>query len=137
MPRPRYKQRCALCKKNMVVMYSSRQFPICVECHMKRISEPVTDPKYKEMFDLPRDFYEKSMFLRNIKESLQRFGSLTENQVTAFKKAVEDLKHPKKNTTEEEKESEENTVIEKEKGRKEPKSKVNDSKQKKKSKINS
>lgn len=105
MPRPRFKQRCALCKKNMVVMYSARQFPICVECHMKRISDPVTDPKYKEMFDIPRDFYEKSMFLRNIKESLQRFGSLTENQVTAFKKAVEDLKHPKpKKEGEEEKE---------------------------------
>src|SRR3989338_4431584 len=104
MPLPRFKQRCAICKKNMVVMYSSRQFPICVECHMKRISDPVTDPKYKALLDIPRDFYEKSMFLRNIKESFQRFGSLTVNQVTAFKKAVEDLKHPKKKKEVEEEE---------------------------------
>lgn len=110
MPRPRFKQRCALCKKNMVVMYTSRQFPICVECHMKRISDPVTDPKYKEMFNIPRDFYEKSMFLRNIKESFQRFGSLTENQVTAFKKAVDDLKNPKKKKEDQETESPETTT---------------------------
>ncbi len=95
MPLPRFKQRCAICKKNMVVMYSFRQFPICSECHMKRISDPVTNPKYKKMFDLPRELYEKSLFLRNIKESFQRFGSLTESQVSAFKKAVEDLKNPK------------------------------------------
>src|SRR3989344_3706193 len=107
MPRPRYKQRCALCKKNMVIMYTSRQFPICVECHMKRISDPVTDPKYKKLLDIPRDMYEKSMFLRNIKEAFVRFGSLTPNQITAFKKAVEDLKKPKKAQTQEEWEKEE------------------------------
>ncbi|MBI2102478.1 hypothetical protein HYT55_01455 [Candidatus Woesearchaeota archaeon] len=106
MPRPRFKQRCAICKKNMVVMYSSRQFPICAECHMKRISDPVTESPYKELFDIPRDFYENSMFLRNIKEAYHRFGSLTENQVTAFKKAVEDMKHPKKKKEGEEEEIE-------------------------------
>ncbi|MBI4152341.1 hypothetical protein HY495_01410 [Candidatus Woesearchaeota archaeon] len=96
MPRPRFKQRCAICKKNMVMMYSSRQFPICAECHMKRISDPVTEPPYKKLFDIPREFYEKSMFLRNIKEAYQRFGSLTEKQISAFKKAVKDMKNPKK-----------------------------------------
>ena len=75
-------------------MYSARQFPICSECHMKRISEPVTDPRYKKLLDIPTEFYEKSMFLRNIKEAHQRFGTLTKNQIDAFKKAVEDLKNP-------------------------------------------
>lgn len=95
MPRPRFKQRCAICKKNMVVMYSSRQFPICVECHLKRISEPVSKSPYKRLFDIPLEFYEKSLFLRNIKEAYLRFGSLTEKQISAFKKAVEDIKKPK------------------------------------------
>ncbi len=92
MPRPRFKQRCAICKKNMVVMYSSRQFPICVECHLKRISETVKGSPYKELFDIPPEFYKNSLFLRNIKESYLRFGSLTEKQIAAFKKAVEDMK---------------------------------------------
>ncbi len=98
MPLPRFKQRCAICKKNMVVMYSSRQFPICVQCHMKRISDPVTDPKYKALLDIPNDLYEKSQFLRNIKEAFLRFGSLTENQVSTFKKAVDDLKKGREET---------------------------------------
>ena len=95
MPLPRFKQRCALCKKNMVVMYSGKQFPICVECHMRKINVPIEDPKYKKILDIPQDLYEKSLFLRNIKESFTRFGSLTENQINAFLKAVEDVKKPK------------------------------------------
>ena len=95
MPRPKYKQLCALCKKNMVIMYSGRQFPICVDCHMKQIEQPVTDPTYKKLLDIPREFYEKSMFLRNIKRAYLQFGSLSEKQIEFFKKAVEDLKHPK------------------------------------------
>ena len=76
-------------------MYSGRQFPICSSCHMKRISEPITAPKYQKFFDIPVELYEKSSFLRNIKESYQRFGSLTENQRKAFLKAVEDVKKPR------------------------------------------
>lgn len=91
MPGPKFKQRCALCKKNMVVMYSSRQFPICSECHMKKINQPIADPKYKELLDIPTGLYEKSSFLRNIKESYLRFNSLTEKQIEAFKKVVKEL----------------------------------------------
>ena len=47
------------------------------------------------------------MFLRNIKEAYVRFGSLTVNQISAFKKAVVDLKKPKKAQTQEEWEKEE------------------------------
>jgi len=92
---PRFKQKCAVCKKNMVVMYSARQFPICSECQMKQINKPVTDPKYKELFDIDLKLYEMSTFLRNIKQSYLRYDSLTERQVEAFKKAVEDLKKPR------------------------------------------
>ncbi len=92
MARPKFKQKCAICKDNMVIMYSSRQFPICVDCHMKQISDPVKDPKFKKLFDIPEELYRKSSFLRNIKRSYLRFESLTEKQIEAFKKTVKDLK---------------------------------------------
>lgn len=95
MPRPKYKQRCALCKENMVIMYSGNQFPKCVACHMKEIDKPVNDSKYKKLFDIPRELYEKSLFLRNIKSAYLRFESLTERQVEAFKKTVKDMKNSK------------------------------------------
>jgi len=100
MAKPKFKQRCALCKKNMVVMYSQRQFPVCVECHMKQINQPVDDLQYKELFDIPETLYKQSSFLRNIKQSYLRFGSLTEKQIAAFKKTVEDLKNPQKQESE-------------------------------------
>tara|TARA_Y100000310_G_C20629744_1_gene787973 strand:+ start:1258 stop:1563 length:306 start_codon:yes stop_codon:yes gene_type:complete len=96
MAKPKYKQRCAICKDNMVVMYSGRQFPICVECHMKRIDKPIKSAKYKKLLNIPKSLYERSSFLRNIKESYLRFDSLSEKQIEAFKKTVKDLKNPKK-----------------------------------------
>lgn len=95
MPAPKFKQRCAICKQNMVIMYKSSQFPICTVCHMKRIQAEITDPQFKELFNIPQVLYEQSQFLRNIKESYIRFNSLTEKQIEAFKKAVADLKNPK------------------------------------------
>lgn len=95
MSRPKFKQKCAMCHKNMVVMYSARQFPICSPCHMKQINQPIEDPKMKKLFDIPQEYYEQSQFLRNIKQSYIRFGSLTEKQIEFFHKAVEDMKNPK------------------------------------------
>ena len=92
---PKYKQRCGLCKKNMVLMYGRNQFPVCVSCHMKQINQPIDDPIFKKMFDIPATFYEDSTFLRKIKESYIRFGSLTQKQIDAFKKTVEDYKSGK------------------------------------------
>lgn len=91
----RFKQKCAICKNNMVEMFSARQFPICSPCQMKRINQEITDPKFKKFFDIGQDLYEKSSFLRNIKEAYLRYGSLTERQTVAFLKAVEDVKKPR------------------------------------------
>ncbi len=96
MAKPKFKQRCALCKENMVIMFSSKQFPICVECHMKQIDQPIEDPKMKKFFDIPKEFYEQNSFLRNIKNAYIRFGNLSEKQVEAFEKTVKDLKNPPK-----------------------------------------
>ena len=76
-------------------MYSGKQFPICVECHMKRINKEIKDPKFKKLFDIPNKLYKENLFLRNIKETYQRFENLTEKQIEAFKKTVKDMKEGK------------------------------------------
>jgi len=96
MAKPKFKQRCAICKDNMVVIFSYKQFPICVDCHMRQIDKPIKDPKIKKLFDIPEEFYKKSVFLRNIKGAYIRFENLSEKQVEAFKKTVKDLKNPPK-----------------------------------------
>ena len=58
---------------------------------MKKINQPIEDPKYKELLNIPVELYEKSSFLRNIKESYLRFNSLTERQIETFKKVVKEL----------------------------------------------
>jgi hypothetical protein len=95
MAGPKFKQKCAICKDNMVIMFSRRQFPICSDCHMKQIDKPINDPKFKKFFDIPIEFYEQNSFLRNIKQSYIRFENLSEKQIEAFKKTVEDMKNPK------------------------------------------
>ena len=95
MAKPKFKQRCALCKENMVIMYSARQFPICVTCHMKKIDQEIKDPKMKKLFDIPKNFYEENYFLRNIKEAFIRFENLSEKQIEAFKKTVKEMKEGK------------------------------------------
>ena len=96
MAKPKFKQRCAICKDNMVVIFSYKQFPICVGCHMRQIDKPIKDPKIKKLFDIPEEFYKKSVFLRNIKGAYIRFENLSEKQVESFKKTVKDLKNPPK-----------------------------------------
>lgn len=90
MPRPKFKQKCAFCKKNMVVMYSSRQFPICVDCQMKRISDTITEKEY-DFLNLPEEIYRKSSFLRSIKENYLRTGFLSEKQMETFKRVVKEM----------------------------------------------
>lgn len=83
-------------------MFSARQFPICTDCHMKRISEPIKDKKY-DFLNISDEMYRESSFLRNIKESFLRFDTLSAKQIEVFKKVVNDLKNlkEKKETKEE------------------------------------
>ena len=88
---PAYKQRCMICKKNMVLIKSYRTKPICEACQMKDINAPVTDPKYKKLFDIDVELYKKSDFLRRIKSYYLRFETLSERQIEVFQKVVKDL----------------------------------------------
>ena len=100
MATPKFKQRCGICKKNMVEMYSSKQFPLCVECHLKQLNHPIDDPQFQTLFDIPPHLYKESYFLLKIKENYLRFGSLTEKQIETFKRVVEELKQGKKSAEE-------------------------------------
>lgn len=92
----RYQQRCVKCRKNMVPMYSAKQFPICASCQLAEISGPISNKTMAKFFDIPLEFYQQSQFLRSIKSQYMRFGSLTANQKEAFIKVVKELKNPKK-----------------------------------------
>ncbi len=91
MPRPKFKQKCALCKQNMVIMYSSRQFPICTDCQMKRVKDEVKDPEY-QFLNVDEALLRQSFFLRSIKEQYLYKSFLSEKQIEAFKKVVKDLR---------------------------------------------
>lgn len=95
MAYPKFKQKCKVCKKEWVVV-NYREYPICIPCHIRQIfSEEIKEKKYK-FLDLPKEIYKKSRFLRNIRQNYLMYGSLTEKQITAFKKTAKDVKNPKK-----------------------------------------
>lgn len=90
-----YKQKCIVCRKNYAMVSWKNRNPVCTECRMRDINKPITDGKFKKLFDIDRSLYEKSSFLRNIKSSYLRFGGLSDKQVEMFKKVAEELKSGK------------------------------------------
>lgn len=76
----------------MLLITGKNQFPICYDCQKKELEGEITDPKMKELFDIPEDFYKQNGFLRAIKSSYLKFGKLTEKQIDAFKKTVKGMK---------------------------------------------
>ncbi|MBU0457166.1 MAG: hypothetical protein ABH824_04780 [Nanoarchaeota archaeon] len=94
MARLKFKKKCGICREEWVLI-NDREYPICVNCHMKQIfSEEITEKKY-DFLNIDKKIYLKSRFLRNIRHSYLRYKSLTDKQVEAFKKAVEDIKKEK------------------------------------------
>ncbi len=88
----KFKQRCVICKKNMVLMLSARQFPICKDCEMKDFDKPISNAFYRSLLDIDKKWYDENQFLRSIKSHYIRTGMLTQRQVEAFKKVVEEYK---------------------------------------------
>ena len=95
MGRASYKQKCILCKKNHALVTWKNRTPVCTECKMKEISKPIEDPKFKALFDIDKNLYERSSFLRNIKSNYLRYGNLSEKQIETFKKVAEEVKNTK------------------------------------------
>ena len=91
----KYKLKCIRCKKNYVTATWKDRYVICYECQKKDMEREIKDPEMKKLFDLPKEFYKESAFLRDIKINYLRYGKLTENQIEAFKKTVQKLKGKK------------------------------------------
>ena len=60
------------------------------------MNKEIKDKKMKKFFDIPEEFYKENAFLRNIKVYYLRTGELSEKQIEAFKKTVNNLKKEKK-----------------------------------------
>ena len=89
---PQFKIKCIKCKKNYQLVDRPTQYVTCYECQKSELEGEITDPKIKELFDIPEEFYKDNVFLRDIKMKYLRFGNLSENQVAAFEKVVERMK---------------------------------------------
>jgi hypothetical protein len=88
----RYKQRCIRCKQNYVLVTSRQKYTVCYDCQKKELKGEIKDPKMKKLFKIPEDYYKRNSFLGNIKISYLRYGSLTDKQIEAFKKVVQQMK---------------------------------------------
>lgn len=88
----KYKQKCKKCYKNYVVVSGREKYSLCYECQKRHLVGEIKNKKFKNMFDIPEEFYKESLFLRNIKIYYLKYGSLSEKQVKAFKKVAGDMK---------------------------------------------
>jgi len=88
----KFKQKCFRCRKNYVTVTRKQRYVICYDCQKSEMKGEIKDPKMKKMFDIPEEFYKENSFLRDIKIKYLKFGGLTENQINAFKKTVEEMK---------------------------------------------
>ena len=89
----KYKLKCIRCKKNYSLATKRDRYVVCYECSKKELSQPIEDPVFRKLLDIPEEFYVESAFLRNIKLNYIRYNNLTEKQIAAFKKVVEEMKN--------------------------------------------
>lgn len=91
-----FKQKCQKCKTNYVLATKRSRYIVCYDCQKKEITGEIEDSEMKKLFDIPEEFYKQNMFLRDIKIKYLKFGNLSENQINAFKKTVNELNEIKK-----------------------------------------
>lgn len=91
-----YQQKCMKCKKNYVAVSGRKnRFIVCYECQKKDLEGKISDPKIKNLFDIPEEFYKENSFLRDIKINYLRYGKLSEKQIEAFRKTVKQMREEK------------------------------------------
>ena len=87
-----YKKKCSRCKKNFVTVSRRNPYAVCYECEKKQMQGEIEDPEMKKLFDIPEKYYKENPFLRDIKINYMRYGKLSEKQIEAFKKVVDQMK---------------------------------------------
>jgi hypothetical protein len=90
--RVQYKQKCYKCKKNYVLATSRQNYTLCYECQKDSLKGEITDPYFAKLFDIPEEYYKNNSFLRSIKANYLKYNSLTDKQIAAFKKVLEEMK---------------------------------------------
>jgi len=96
MVKIQFKQKCNECKTNYVLTTKRQPFVVCYECQKKDLAREITDPFIKKILTIPEEFYKENAFLRNIKINYLKYGTISEKQIAAFKKTVEEMKTSKK-----------------------------------------
>jgi hypothetical protein len=86
-----FKQKCFRCRKNYVEVTRRNRFVLCYDCQKNELQGEITDPKMKEMFDIPEELYKENSFLRDIKVKYLKYGELTEKQIEVFKRVAKEL----------------------------------------------
>lgn len=86
-----FKQKCIRCKKNFVIITNRNKFPLCYDCQKKELNVKIDNPAMRKLFDIPEEYYKENSFLRSIKSNYIKFENLSERQIEAFKKVVDEL----------------------------------------------
>ena len=94
----KYKKKCIRCQKNYVTATWKDKYVVCYECQKKEMQGEIKDSKMKKLLNVPEEYYKENPFLRNIKINYLKYGSLTDKQIEAFKKAVKRIKEKNKET---------------------------------------
>jgi len=55
----------------------------------------IKDPELKKLLDIPEELYVQNSFLRAIKINCLKYGSLTQPQIDAFKRTVQEMQKKK------------------------------------------
>lgn len=87
----KYKKLCGRCKKNYVIVGWRQRNATCYNCQKKELEAEIKDPKMKKLFSIPEEYYKQNTFLRNVKLSYIRYGKLSDKQIEAFKKTVDEF----------------------------------------------
>lgn len=72
-------------------MSRGTKFPLCYDCQKDELNVTIKDPKMKKLFNIPEEFYMENPFLRSVKRNYIQFERLTDKQVEAFKKTVDEM----------------------------------------------
>lgn len=86
-----FKQKCRKCNKNYVLAGRGQRFVVCYDCQKADLKGEITDPEMKKLFDIPDELYMTNSFLRDIKVKYLRYKNLTDKQIAAFKKVLEEV----------------------------------------------
>jgi len=91
MAKIQFKQKCTKCKTNYVLTNKRQPIVICYDCQKDELQGEIKDPYVKKILDIPEEFYKENSFLRNIKINYLKYGTISEKQIAAFRKTVEEM----------------------------------------------